>query len=216
MKFIRLYAAVILAACSISPSIQAADSHGHLGIFDGHRDVGHTPKKGRSSYDTTKDEYLVTGSGANIWLNEDAFQYLFKKIEGDVSLTADTTFQYPIMQHHSKAALMIRQSLDANAAYADIVLHADELITLQYRQNAGETTQELRPTQKGAMRIRITRHGDQFSVALGDPDKPLSSLGPVTVAMQGPVYVGLAVCSHVANALQTVSFSNVKLDEPGK
>jgi hypothetical protein len=34
----------------------------------------------------------------------------------------------------------------------------------------------------------------------------------VTVVLKDPVYIGLAVCSHDANVLETAVFSNVKID----
>jgi hypothetical protein len=37
---------------------------------------------------------------------------------------------------HRKAALMIRQSLDPGAAYADVALHGDGLTSLQSRATA--------------------------------------------------------------------------------
>jgi TolB protein len=45
----------------------------------------------------------------------------------------------------------------------------------------------------------------------GKPGETLTSTGPATVTLSGPVYVGLAVCSHDANVLETAVFSNVNL-----
>ena len=39
--------------------------------------------------------------------------------------------------------------------------------------------------------------------------KPEVSVGPVSVALKGPVYVGLAVCSHDASVSETAVFSAV-------
>jgi hypothetical protein len=49
---------------------------------------------------------------------------------------------------------------------------------------------------------------------VGEPGGTLTPGGPVTVALTGPVYVGLAVCSHDANVLETAVFSNVRIEEP--
>jgi hypothetical protein len=47
----------------------------------------------------------------------------------------------------------------------------------------------------------------------GRPDEELKAVGPVEyVSLKGPVYVGLGVCSHVATAVETAIFSNVKLE----
>ncbi len=44
---------------------------------------------------------------------------------------------------HRKAALMIRQSLEPDAAYADVALHGDGLTSLQFRPTAGAATSAL-------------------------------------------------------------------------
>jgi Tol biopolymer transport system component len=45
----------------------------------------------------------------------------------------------------------------------------------------------------------------------GKPGGQLTATGPATITLQDPVYVGLAVCSHDANVLETAVFSNVSL-----
>ena len=68
--------------------------------------------KGEGRVRRRKGEYRVTGGGANIWGTVDAFQFAWKKMSGDVALTADVHFIGTGAVAHRKAALMIRQSLD--------------------------------------------------------------------------------------------------------
>jgi Tol biopolymer transport system component len=110
--------------------------------------------------------------------------------------------------------VIVRQSLDAGSAYADVALHGDGLTSLQYRATAGAQTQEARSELKGPKRLRIERRGNEFTMWVGDPGGTLTRGGPVTVALSGPVYVGLAVCSHDAGVLETAVFSNVRIEEP--
>lgn len=180
-----------------------------LGLFQAHADVGITPKAGDANYEAGTKEYRVTGGGANIWAKADAFQFVYTKLTGDVTLTADVHFVGVGVEQHRKAALMIRQSLDPDAPYADVALHGDGLTSLQYRETAGDVTKELRSDLKAPVRIRIERRGNQFTIAAGNPAEELKPLGPVTVNLQDPVYVGLAVCSHNAEVLETAIFSNV-------
>jgi TolB protein len=185
-----------------------------LGIFQHHSDVGVTPVKGKVQYDAAEERYAVTGGGANMWLRTDAFQFVYKKMSGDMSLTADVQFVGEGVEQHRKAALMIRQSLDSDSAYADVAVHGDGLTSLQYRTSAGETTQEMRSDIKAPMQIRIVRQGDQFTIAAGKPGEELQRTGPVTIRLKDPVYVGLAVCSHNANVTETAIFSKVQLSQP--
>jgi hypothetical protein len=198
----------ILAVCAIVVLSGAADPS----LFDSSGDVGDTPAKGKVEYDAAKGEYRVTGGGANIWATADAFYFVSKKISGDVAITADVHFVGDGAVAHRKAALMIRQSLDPGSAYADVALHGDGLTSLQFRPTAGVATEEVRSDLKGPVRIRIERRGNQFTMLAGAPGGELKASGPATVALQDPVYVGLAMCSHKADALETAVFSNVKVE----
>lgn len=199
----RLYPALLLA------SALAAQT---LGPFESHSDVGDTPKKGSVEYDSSSGEYRITGGGANMWAATDAFQFLWKKLSGDVTITADVRFIGTGAVEHRKAALIIRQSLEPDAAYADVARHGDGLTSLQYRLTARAITEEVRSPVNGPVRIRIERRGDQFTMYAGSPGEELKSSGPVTVVLHDPVYAGLAVCSHDANILETAVFSNVKIE----
>jgi TolB protein len=183
----------------------------NLGLYEASGDIGVTPQKGKVEF--SGGEYRVTGGGANIWAETDAFHYVWKKMSGDMAVSADIHFIGAGAVAHRKAALMIRQSLDPAAAYADAALHGDGLTSLQFRPSAAAATQEVRQAAKsdlaGPVRLRIERRGDAFTMLAGKPGEQLTSTGPATVALKGDVYVGLAVCSHDANVLETAVFSNV-------
>ena len=202
----RLITTLCLAACALYGADQK------LGTFESNTDIGDTPKKGSTEFDASKGEYRITGGGANIWKDADAFQFVWKKMSGDVAITADVHFVGTSAAHHRKAAVMIRQSLDPGSAYADAAAHGDGLTSLQYRPTANAQTLETRSELTGPVRIRIERHGDQFTMYAGNPGEQLKATGPVTVALQDPVYVGLAMCSHDANTLETAVLSNVKVE----
>ena len=187
-----------------------------LGQFESSSDVGVTPKKGKVEFDAAAGEYRVTGGGDNIWASADAFQFAWKKMSGDVAFTADVHFIGAGAVAHRKAALMVRQSLEPDSAYADAALHGDGLTSLQYRSAAAAATLEVKQEAKSDLnapvRIRIERRGNSFTMLAGKPGGPLTTTGPAAVTLQDPVYVGLAVCSHDANVLETAVFSNVTLE----
>lgn len=184
-----------------------------VGVFSSAKNIGNTPLKGKAKFDGKKQEYLVTGSGANVWAKTDAFEYVYRQISGDATLTADIHFIGQGVEQHRKGTLMFRQTLDADSAYADAALHGDGLTSLQYRPSAGNDTKEVRSDLKMPTRLRIDRHGNQFTMSARSGDDWKSS-GPITVEMRDPIYVGLAVTAHNAHVRETVVFSNVKL-EPG-
>src|SRR5438034_8242660 len=55
---------------------------------------------------------------------------------------------------HRKAVLMVRQTLDADSAYADVALHANGLTSLQYREEKGAATHEIQANEIGRASCR--------------------------------------------------------------
>jgi hypothetical protein len=106
---------------------------------------------------------------------------------------------------------MVRQSLDAGAAYADVAVHGDGLISLQYRAQAGGPTKEVQSPVKAPATVRVERKGDDFFLVVAKNGQSEKPLGPVTVHLSDPVLVGLAVSSHDADVSETATFSNVNL-----
>jgi len=198
----------VLLLCSVALAAPQAA----VGIFDAHEDVGESPKKGAVEYNSAGGEYRVTGGGANIWSTTDAFQFAWKRLSGDATVTADVQFIGVGKVDHRKAVLMFRQSLDPGAAYADVALHGDGLTSLQFRPSAGAETEEVKAAVNAPRRIRIERRGNQFTMYTGNPGEELKEAGTASVLLSDPVYVGIGVCSHDADVLETAVFSNVKLE----
>src|SRR3954447_20507518 len=104
-----------------------------VGIFENHSDVGAVLHEGAAAYDPAKQTYTLTGSGENMWTTHDEFQFAWKKVSGDVELTADIAFANSSGNPHKKAVLIFRQSLDTDSIYVDVAVHASGLVALQYR-----------------------------------------------------------------------------------
>ena len=116
-----------------------------MGIFEGQSDVGSVTPPGILVYDPAAHTYTIAAAGANLWSTVDAFHFVWKKVSGDVSLTADIDFPAKTENPnpHRKALLMFRQSLDTDGVYADAAQHGSGLTALQYRLAVGATTQDI-------------------------------------------------------------------------
>jgi TolB protein len=134
-------------------------------------------------------------------------------MSGDVTLTPDISFLTKTGNEHKKAALMLRQSLDADSVYADIALHASGLTSLQFRDEKGAITREIQSNPSAPKRLRITKRGDYVYMSLGDTDLKAAG-GWIRIPLQGPFYVGLGVCSHDKDVVEQAVFSNVELTQP--
>jgi len=185
-----------------------------LGIFTNEGSVGPTPPGSQARYDASKREYRITGGGANMWGASDAFYFVWKRASGDLTLTADIQWVGTSAAEHRKAVLMVRQSLDPGSPYADAVSHGNGLTSLQFRGAPREQTYQIVAAEDGPSRLRMVKKGSRFTMYFGKPGEEWKPSGPLEfVTLEEPFYVGLGVCSHVATALETAIFSNVKLEE---
>src|SRR3954449_6400458 len=85
---------------------------GDLGVFSNSGDVGRPAIKG--SVEFSNGQYRISGSGANIWAKQDQFQYVWREMTGNFTVTATMHFVGDGAEHR-KAGIMVRQSLDTDA-----------------------------------------------------------------------------------------------------
>src|SRR5471032_892499 len=146
----------ILSLAAVILSVNASLVFGaDIGIFSEQADVGSVLKPGSAEFDAVKGEYLIAGGGANMWSTNDAFHFVWKKMSGDFTFTANISFVGATGDPHRKACLLVRQSLDANAVYADVAFHGVGLTALQYRETPGDVTHETISNVSTPMRVRL-------------------------------------------------------------
>ena len=192
--------------------VYAAPAAAPLGIFEDHADVGTVLNTGSVEYDASKRTYTIAGSGENMWFAADAFQFVWKKVSGDITLTADISFIGSGGEAHRKAVLMIRQSLDADSPYADVARHGDGLTSLQARDEKGANTSEIQSAMKAPARVRIAKRGDYVYIWVAAEGEQLQfSGGSMRIPMHDPFYVGIGVCSHNKDTVEKAVFSNVDM-----
>jgi TolB protein len=213
--------ALLCSVCALAPArlrAQAsAQTPGPLGIFEQQSDVGSVTPPGRGSYHAASDTYSISAAGANVWGTTDAFHFMWKKVSGDIALTATVNFPQSGHGHnpHRKAMLMFRQSLDADGVYADAALHGAGLTALQYRRTRGEATAdvELNPSE-APRRVRLEKRGDTITMYISTAGETLHPVGAsIVLHFEGPFYVGIGLCSHDARVTEHAEFSRVSLDE---
>ena len=211
----------IAAALPLTSAVAPAQSapSATLGVFRGQSDVGRPSMLGAGvlRYDPRRKTYIVTGGGANMWSTSDHFHYVWIRMSGDVALEATVRFTGSVPRTgkadpHRKACLVIRQSLDADAAYADAATHGDGLTSLQWRDAKGEETHEVESSVVAPQRLRVEKRGEYVSMSVASGAGPLKPAGGAArVPFTGEFYVGLAVSAHDTTRLETATFSNVSL-----
>src|SRR2546426_6123944 len=108
---LKLFTFLLCLDCARGPSAT-------IGIFENQSDIGATRHAGAAVFDASRRVYTVAGGGENMWFTNDAFHFVWKKLSGDVTLAADIAFLGTGGNAHRKACLLIRQSLEAESAYA--------------------------------------------------------------------------------------------------
>jgi TolB protein len=201
-------------ACVLGLVVSGCSSSG-AGLFDSSRDIGKVSLKGSTKFDAQRQEYRITGSGANIWGTQDAFQFASRPVSGDLKLLATVTFEGTGGNAHRKAGWMIRQSLNPGAAYVDAMVHGVGMVSLQYRSEAGGQTREIQCPIKNVASVLLERDGDVFTLSVAQADGVYRPVGSMMVALHDPVYAGLAVCSHDAKREETAVFSQVSMKTLG-
>ena len=184
-----------------------------LGVFTNSGDVGAPAIKGNAEFNSSIGEYRITGSGSNIWAKQDQFQYAWKEMSGNFSVTATLRFLGQGADHR-KAGIMVRQALDTDAAYADVVIHGNGMPALQWRSRKGEDTNtfDLPFDGPGTFSIKLVRNGVRVYMYVGRDGEGAREIAHTEVSLRDPVLVGLAVCSHQADAKDAVVFSDVKIE----
>jgi Tol biopolymer transport system component len=201
---------VFLVAAGAQREIFAQSSS--LGLFEAQTDVGDNPRAGSAEYDPSQDEYRVRGGGANIWDRIDAFHFVWRRMSGDVTLTADVRLLGQGSHQHRKAGWVIRQTLDPDSAYVSAVVHGNGLTSMQYRLESGDTTREIPSPLNMPRTLRLARRGNTFTISAAGEDGRFDTAGSATVRLRDPVYVGLAVCSHDVGELERAVFSRVSIE----
>jgi len=180
------------------------------GFFDQFTDIGAPAIAGSVNYSEPQQEYVLAGSGKNIWFAEDNFSYLWKKMEGDFMIQAQIEFLGEGTDPHRKAGLMIRSGLASDAAHVSCVIHGDGLTALQYRKNEGEDMEEITFSSSGPRVIQLEKKGNTFTMSVAHfgevYEKQTLELG-----MEDSLQAGLFICAHNDGVTEKARFTNVRI-----
>jgi hypothetical protein len=156
--------------------------------------------------------YKVKGIGEDIWDRSDQFHFAYKEHSGAVKIIARVdSIESESLDPFAKAGIMIRDTLDANARYAALLMTPENGIRYQYRNTINGTTDRnfdanvavpywvrYERTSGGLLRAYYSENGTDWT-----------SLGLKQVTMANPYYIGLAVTSHDPLVECEAQFSNV-------
>ncbi|MBM4026279.1 MAG: tetratricopeptide repeat protein [Planctomycetes bacterium] len=176
---------------------------------------------GSLHHDAQKNAYAIRGCGMDIYDVFDEFHFAHKTLRGDGSITARVD-QIQNTDSWAKTGVMIRRTLDPTSEHASVFITPTGVVTFHYRQvprGAGFSRHGAVGPVALPHRVRLTRRGATFTaehsadgvawqeVRSGDPNQS----GPVEIAMDEAVRVGLAVTSHHVGRVAEAHVSGVAL-----
>ena len=172
------------------------------------RDIGQVGLAGNAS--ACDGPFSITGSGADIWNNADAFQFVFVPMAGNGEISARVV-SVEYTDSNAKAGVMIRETLNDSSkeALADVEPAAgNEFI---YRTTTGgAAASSIANGLSAPYWVRLTRTNNIFRAFISPDGISWTQLGtPTTITMAATVYAGLAVCAHNNGLLCNSVFDNV-------
>ncbi|GEO10918.1 TolB family protein [Segetibacter aerophilus] len=188
-----------------------------IGIFEGQADIGAKVTPGSGLYIPQSDQYVISGSGYNIWFDHDEFHYVYKKMKGDFLLyTRAELVGFQGVDPHRKVGWMVRKSLDGKSAQINAVTHGDGLTSLQYRPKDGVNTEEKKSALTHANIIQLERKGKTYTMRVAKFGEPFVTEEVADLDLGDEVYVGLFVGSHNADVVETGVFKDVQVSVPAR
>ena len=172
-------------------------------------DIGSPPLAGSAYF--YNGALTVSGNGADIWNSSDQFNYTYQTLNGDGSIIAKVASQGNT-DPWAKAGLMIRNTLDADSAFADMVLTPGNGAAFQWRPTAaGAPTNDQTTGYTVPDWVELTRSGNTLTGYVSTDGINWTQIGSASIAMNSQVYIGLAVTSHTTAAISTATFDNIQL-----
>ena len=151
----------------------------------------------------------VTGGGADIWGQTDAFNFDNQTLVGDGSVVARITSQADT-NGWAKAGVMVRESAGVDSRYVLLAVTPSHGLVLQARTATHSAAVDVAATTWSAgVWLRLARVGSTFTAATSADGVAWKTVGTVTVPMVNDPLVGLAVCAHDNSKLGAATFTNV-------
>lgn len=174
-------------------------------------DVGAVGAPG--SFSRTKQAWNISGAGADIWSVADAFRYVYRPANGDITLTT-RVLAVQNTAPWAKAGVMIRDSLSPDSVYAMVLVTPVSGVAFQLRAHAGAEATSVRIVSnvRPPCWLRLTRENDNFTASYSADGQSWTPLGATTIGLQPNALGGLAVSAHSPATLCAASFDHVSVN----
>lgn len=178
------------------------------------RDIGSPALAGSTAH--SSGVFTIQAAGTDIWNSSDQFHFLNQRVTGDVEIVARVD---SLTNRHewSKAAVMIRSSLDANSAHGMAVVSASRGVHFQRRTStsASSLSTEGTPAGTAPVWLKAVRSGTTVTAYWSSNGTSWTRIGSDSISLGSSAYVGVAVTSHEPGSRTTARISNVSVTGAG-
>jgi hypothetical protein len=172
-------------------------------------DIGYSSPAGTATYNSASSVWTVKGAGADVWGTADQFRYVSMPLAGDGEIVARVASLQNV-DAWTKGGVMMRDALGAGSAQATMFASALKGTAFQRRVTAGGlSTSTSGPAAFAPYWVKMVRIGASFTGSVSADGVTWTQVGSDTILMGDTIAVGLAVTSHSASAVATVTFDNV-------
>lgn len=190
------------------------NSNKTFGIFENQINIGNPQNIGTVNYNLEDQSYNLTGSGINMWAENDQFQYVYKSIQGDFILRAQVKFIGEGTDPHRKIGWIVRNNLSGNSPHVNACIHGDGLTSLQFRKTDGGETEQVESTDKAPDVVQLERRGNTYLMSTAKFGETFTTVKIENINLRNEVFVGIYICSHNPEVIEEAVFTNVKIIKP--
>jgi hypothetical protein len=166
----------------------------------------------------TNNALTLSGTGTDIWNNSDDFTYAYKTLTGDGSIVARVVSIGAGTNTWAKGGVMIRNTTSGGSTFINMVLTANTDGTagngasFQYRLAANgacgntDSTAAIKPPYW----VKVQRTGNSLMGYVSANGTTWTQMGTTqSIAMSGPVCIGLCATAHQAGEQRTFQFDGI-------
>jgi hypothetical protein len=152
----------------------------------------------------------VQGGGSDIWGSSDHFNYAYRSLTGNGTITARVASQQNT-NAWAKSGVMIRETTAANSRFVHVFVTPGHGVNMQYRSSTGGGAVQLAQIAGPVAPywVRLVRSGSTFTGFTSADGVTWTQVGQVSVTMASGSLDGLAVIAHNNTALNTSTFDSV-------
>ncbi|MFY9151279.1 MAG: T9SS type A sorting domain-containing protein [Prolixibacteraceae bacterium] len=197
-----VYIFFLLSSLFCYPQYVEELKHNHIGKFCS-----------GGTFQTDSNNFVLSGSGFDIWSSTDEFDFAWVKIWGDIEISVKIN---SVEQIHdwAKAGIMIREDLTGPSKNIMMLMTPKKVASCQFRafDNSGCSSNTM-PNRTFPCWLKLIRKGNTFYSLISSDGKNWDLFSPVDIEMTGSVYYGLAVTSRVQCELAKAEFENLTISK---